>query len=97
MSTARRKKTKSDSPPSEYIPPPDGPEIYERGCRAYERDLPELVKTHFGKCVAYYGDRRFGPTDTFDEVDAQCREAGVDQNFAIFRQIEPLEWFYMVE
>lgn len=89
MSTARRKKAKTESPPSEYIPPPDGAEIHARGCRAYERDLPELMKTHYGKAVAYYGEQRFGPANTFDEVDSKCRKAGVDFNFVIFRVVEP--------
>lgn len=97
MSTARRKKSAAEVPRGEYVPPPDGPEIHERGCRAFTRDLPELMKTHYGKAVAYYGERRFGPTDTFDEVDAQCHDAGVDFNFVIFRVVEPEERFFQVE
>lgn len=89
MSTARRKQNQVAAVPAEYVPPPDGPQIHELGCQTFTRELPDLMKTHYGKAVAYYGEQRFGPSNTFDEVDAQCRKAGVDFNFVIFRVVEP--------
>ncbi len=58
------------------LPLGNAPSIYERGLAAFERDLPELMKTHYRQWVIYHGERRFGPAKDPDELEAVCRREG---------------------
>jgi hypothetical protein len=51
---------------------------------AFSRDLPMLLKTHYGKWVAYWGDQRIGfsrhPADLYE----QCYRMGLkDEDFLV--------------
>lgn len=46
--------------------------IIQKSIDAFRRDLPELLKTHRGKWVAYHGDERIGFGRTKTEL---CRES----------------------
>jgi hypothetical protein len=65
------------------------PSVYERGLVAFERDLPELLKTHFGQWVIYHGDHRFGPAETFQELDSACQQKRIPIGEQVVRMIEP--------
>lgn len=88
MSTA----PSENQPQATDMPTPVGlPEQseYERGLALFERELPELMKTHRGKCVAYCGERRFGPADTYEEVDEEAQRSGLELNEMFYRLVEP--------
>lgn len=76
----------TDLPTPVGLPPQSD---YERGLALFERELPELMKTHYGKCVAYCGERRFGPADTFEDLEEECRRVGLKPNQAMYRVVEP--------
>jgi hypothetical protein len=45
------------------------------------QDLPELLKHHPGKWVAYYGTQRIGIFDTEDALDEECLRRGYQEYF----------------
>jgi hypothetical protein len=45
---------------------------------AWRRDLPELLKTHPGKWVAYHGDQRMGFGRTKTELVQKCLRSGLE-------------------
>jgi hypothetical protein len=63
--------------------------VYERGLIAFARDLPELLTTHYGHWVIYHGDDRFGPAETFQELDSACQEKRIPIGEQVVRMIEP--------
>jgi hypothetical protein len=63
--------------------------MYERGLVAFDRDLPELLKTHYGQWVIYHGDDRFGPAETFQELDSVCQAQRIPIGEQVVRMIEP--------
>ena len=54
--------------------------IITKSIDAFRRDLPEMLKTHRGKWVAYHGDERisFGKTKT--GLCRECRRRGLTRN-----------------
>jgi hypothetical protein len=55
-------------PPFQYTPSP----AQERCLEAFARDLPELLRTHAGKWVAYINGERLRIADTQTELDREC-------------------------
>lgn len=47
---------------------------------AFRRDLPELLRTHPGKWVAYHGDRRVGFGKTQTELYQRCFSLGLTRD-----------------
>lgn len=56
---------------------------------AFRRDLPELLKTHPGKWVAYHGHERLGVGKTQTELYQQGFRRGLTQNDFIVGFVEP--------
>jgi hypothetical protein len=65
------------------------PTMYDRGLQAFERDLPELMKTHHRQWVIYHGERRFGPSESYEVLDLDCQNEGVVLGERVCRVIEP--------
>ena len=55
--------------------------------RVYLQDLPELLKTHRGQWVAYYGTERLAIAATQDALCEECFARGYQEFF--IRRIEP--------
>ncbi len=55
--------------------------------RVYLQDLPELLKTHRGQWVAYYGKERLAVAATQDALCEECFARGYQEFF--IRCIEP--------
>jgi hypothetical protein len=65
------------------------PQVYDIGLRAFERDLPELMKTHARQWVVYHGERRIGPAKRFQKLDRVCEKDGIPIGERVYRMIEP--------
>jgi hypothetical protein len=63
----------------------------ERSQAAFQRDLPELLKTkgRFRQWVAYHGDRRVGFAKTKTELYQACLRQGLRRAEFVVRSIEP--------
>lgn len=59
---------------------------------AFRRDLPELVKTHNGKWVAYHGNERIGFGRTQTELYEEGFRRGLTRNDFVVFGIEPNAW-----
>jgi hypothetical protein len=73
------------------------PSVYDRGLAAFERDLPELIKTHYRQWVIYHGERRFGPSKSLEKLEAVCRRERIRLIDCVRRAIDvetPLEDIY---
>jgi hypothetical protein len=55
-------------------------ETYHRSYQAFHRDLPELLKKHEGKWVAYHGDQRIGIARRATELYTRCACLGLHQD-----------------
>ncbi len=51
-----------------------------RSMQAFYRDLPELLKKHSGKWVAYHGDECFGVGRTETELYQKCLRHGLTED-----------------
>lgn len=49
----------------------------QRSLDAFHRDLPELMKTHYGQWVAYHGDKRIGFGRTQTALYQECVRRGL--------------------
>ncbi len=65
------------------------PEIYDVGLRAFERDLPELMKSHPRQWVVYHGERRIGPFKKLEQLDRACEAEGIHVWERVCRVVEP--------
>ncbi len=80
----------------EGIAPPSTPEelrIYLSGVRsekAFQRDLPELMKEHRRKWVAYHGNERIGIAPTKEELLQEGLNRGWRTDEFVVRWIEDL-------
>lgn len=63
--------------PSWFWPDPRVPPLWRRGEWAFRRDLPELLKKHKGKYVAYNGDRRIGIERSERKLHDLCTKQGL--------------------
>ena len=73
------------------------PPLIQSGQEAFSRDLPELLKKHAGKWVAYSGDRQLGIGRSKNKLYQQCLRQGLDHDEFVVRGIEPeppdeLDW-----
>ena len=63
--------------PSWFWPDPRVPPLFRRGEWAFRRDLPELLKKHKGKYVAYNGDRRIAIDRSERKLIDLCTRQGL--------------------
>lgn len=63
------------------------PSLRERGILAFERDLPELMRTHHLQHVAYHGEFRIGPARTLPQLDRLIQRKNIRPNECVFRTI----------
>jgi hypothetical protein len=62
--------------------------MIQRSIDAFRRHLPELLKTHYGKWVAYNGDRRIGFGRTQTELYEECFRRGLSRGEFVVCGIE---------
>src|SRR4051812_40561504 len=80
------------SPPDAAPPPPVDwsiPPLIRSGQEAYQRDLPELLKKHEGRWIAYSGDRRLGITRTRRQAYELGFRGGLARHEFIVLGIDP--------
>ena len=65
------------------------PPMLGRSLDAFRRDLPRLLKTHYGKWVAYHGDAQVGFGRTETELYAKCLAQGMKRDEFLVCSIEP--------
>lgn len=67
----------------------DPPPMIQESINAFRRDLPELLKTHKGKWVAYHGDEQvsFGRTQT--GLYQICFRRGLTRDDFVVGFVEP--------
>lgn len=56
---------------------------------AFRRDLPELLRDHRGRWVAYYGDERLGIANSEGELYQAGFQRGLTRNEFVVGPIEP--------
>jgi hypothetical protein len=57
--------------------------------KAFFRDLPELLKKHYRKWVAYRGDERIGLSPSKRLLCQECLRRGLAADEFVVRSIEP--------
>ncbi len=77
--------------PSWFWPDRRVPPLFRRGEWAFRRDLPELLKKHKGKYVAYNGDRRIGIDRSERKLLDLCTRQGLIWYEYVVRLIDPAE------
>jgi len=60
-----------------------------RSLDAFRRDLPALLKTHYGRWVAYHGDEQLGFGKTQTELARKCLARGLKLDEFLVCSIEP--------
>jgi hypothetical protein len=76
-----------ESPPPPEVPPGVPPMIVKSEA-AFYRDLPELLKTHYWKWVAYHGDKRLGFAKTQTELYQRYFKQGLKEDEFVVMHIE---------
>ena len=66
--------------------------MIQKSIDTFRRDLPELVKTHNGKWVAYYGNKRIGFGRTETELYEEGFRRGLTRHEFVVFGIEPDAW-----
>jgi hypothetical protein len=77
------------STPNVALPPGYDRSMYDRGVAAFERELPELMKTHHRQWVIYHGDRRFGPAKSLKKLEKVCKKERIPVLERVCRIVEP--------
>ena len=75
--------------PNVALPPGYDRTMYDRGVAAFERELPDLMKTHHRQWVIYHGDRRFGPSKSLRKLNAICKRAQIPVLERVCRVVRP--------
>ncbi len=63
--------------------------MIQKSIDAFRRDLPELLKTHYRKWVAYHGNERIGFGKTETELYEECFHRGLTRDDFVVCGIEP--------
>src|ERR1051326_2251140 len=63
------------------------PEVILQAQETFQRDLPELLASHYGQCVAYHGGQRIAIRKTKAELYHECERLGL-KDF-LTRRIRP--------
>lgn len=64
-------------------------ETIEAATKAFRKDLPELLKQHPGKWVAYHGSEQFGIAEDDFDLYRACYKQGWKLSEFIVERIEP--------
>jgi hypothetical protein len=64
------------------------PEMIDRSNAAFERDLVNLLRTHYRKWVAYNGERQLGIARTETELYRKCLAMGLRPDEFVVRYID---------
>jgi hypothetical protein len=64
------------------------PAMIARSIAAFRRDLPELLKTHRGRWVAYHGDERLGFGRRHTPLYQECLRRGLSRDEFIVTVVE---------
>ncbi len=67
----------------------DPPPMIQRSIDAFRNDLPELLKSHEGKWVAYHGDRQIGFGRTQTGLYQECFRRGLTRDDIMVAFVEP--------
>jgi len=54
--------------------------MIQKSIEAFRRDLPQILKSHRGKWVAYHGDERIGFGKTQTELYRKCFRRGLTRD-----------------
>lgn len=73
-----------DDDVSEPVPP-----MIELSQKAFERDLDDLLKTHYRQWVAYHGDQRVAFGRSATDLYEKCLRKGLKEGEFVVRSIEP--------
>ena len=63
--------------------------MIHKSIEAFRRDLPELLKTHRGKWVAYHGNKRIGFGKTETSLYQECFRRGLTRDDFIVGFVTP--------
>jgi hypothetical protein len=77
--------------PSYFWPDPRVPPLFRKSVWAFRRDLPELLKKHKGKYVAYSGSRRIAIDRSERRLIDLCTEQGLIWYEYVVELIDPAE------
>ena len=81
--------SRPDVPPPSWWPDPRVPPLLRSGEWAFQRDLPELLKEHKGKYVAYNGVRRIAIDRSERKLMDLCTKQGLIWYEYVVRLIDP--------
>ena len=81
--------SRPDGPPPSWWPDPRVPPLYRISEWAFQRDLPELLKKHKGKYVAYNGLRRIAIDRSERKLMALTTKQGLIWYEYVVRLIDP--------
>lgn len=65
-------------------------EMIQRSTRAFERDLPDLLKSHYRQWVAYHGEQCLGFARTETQLYQRCLRQNLREDEFVVRSVEPL-------
>ena len=57
---------------------------------AFRRELPSLLKDHYGEWVAYHGDRRLGFNRSKTQLYQECLRQGLKRGEFLVECVEPV-------
>lgn len=66
------------------------PSVEKQSMDAFYRDLPQLLKTHNWKWVAYHGDKLIGVGRTQTELYKKCLRDGLKEDEFIVRLVSEM-------
>ncbi len=81
--------SRPDGPPASWWPDPRVPPLYRISEWAFQRDLPELLRKHKGKYVAYNGLRRIAIDRSEGKLLDLCTKEGLIWYECVVRLIDP--------
>ena len=63
--------------------------MIQRSQAAFRRDLPALMKTHYGYWVAYHGEQRLGFGRSKFKLVLECLQRGLKDDEFVVRGVAP--------
>ncbi len=77
---------REDPLPPGLLPIPPG---ILRSLTAFRRDLPELMKTHYGQVVVYHGDQRLMIGSSATKLFQECLRRGLKRDEYVVMPVMP--------
>jgi hypothetical protein len=66
--------------PQNQASPPAAADVLKQSFDAFYRDLPEVLKKHYGQWVAYHGNECIGFARTQTELHQRCLRLGLNED-----------------